>query len=157
MESVVAGEGVGLLRRAVPADLPLVLQLIRDFYRVDGHVFNEERLLPALEPLLEDDSFGIVWLIGQPVGGYAIVCWSYSLESGGPEALLDEIYVADRGNGIGSAAMQAILDQVAALGVGKMFLETELRNARARDFYARAGFEADDSVWMSCDLGKRLR
>jgi GNAT superfamily N-acetyltransferase len=157
MASLDAQEEAGLLRRAEPGDVLLVLGLIRDFYRVDGHVFNESRLRPALEPLLDDDRFGVVWLIGQPVGGYAIVTWSYSLESGGREALLDEIYVADPGHGLGSAAMRAILDDVAARGVGKMFLETELRNARARDFYTRAGFDTDDSIWMSCDPGKRLR
>lgn len=153
----VAQEEAGLLRRADSGDLPVVLELIREFYRVDGHVFNEARLRPALEPLLEDDRFGVVWLIGQPIGGYAIVTWSYSLESGGREALLDEIFVGERGHGVGSAAMQVILDDVAARGIGKMFLETELRNTRARDFYTRAGFDTDDSIWMSCDPGKRLR
>jgi len=33
-----------------------------------------------------------------------------------------------------------------------MFLETETHNERARRFYSRQGFEADDSIWMSRDL-----
>lgn len=32
-------------------------------------------------------------MIGEPPLGYAIVTWGYSLESGGREALLDEIYL----------------------------------------------------------------
>jgi hypothetical protein len=34
----------------------------------------------------------------------------------------------------------------------KMFLETERHNDRARTFYARQGFDADDSIWMSRSL-----
>jgi ribosomal protein S18 acetylase RimI-like enzyme len=30
-----------------------------------------------------------------------------------------------------------------------MFLETEAHNERVRGFYARHGFAAEDSVWMS--------
>lgn len=34
-----------------------------------------------------------------------------------------------------------------------MFLETESPNEGARRFYRRHGFEADDSTWMSRELG----
>ena len=46
--------------------------------------------------------------------------------------------------------MQALFEDLRGRGVIKMFLETE--RARARTFYARQGFEADDSIWMSRSL-----
>ena len=48
--------------------------------------------------------------------------------------------------------MQALFEELRGRGVIKMFLETERHNARARTFYARQGFEADDSIWMSRPL-----
>jgi hypothetical protein len=33
-----------------------------------------------------------------------------------------------------------------------VFLETEAHNERVRSFYARCGFEAEESVWMSRSL-----
>ena len=81
--------------------------------------------------------------------GYVVITWGYSLESGGREALIDEIYLRRRGEGRGSKVMDALFDDMAARGVVKMFLETETHNHRARRFYARQGFDEDDSIWMS--------
>jgi GNAT superfamily N-acetyltransferase len=81
-----------------------------------------------------------------------IVTWSYSLESGGREALLDEIYVMQRGHGVGGEFLQAIVADLSGRGVQRFFLETELHNKRVRSFYLRYGFQADDSIWMSRDV-----
>ena len=64
------------------------------------------------------------------------------------EALIDEIYLRQRGQGVGTKVMRALFEHLRGRIV-KMFLETERHNARARTFYARQGFEADDSIWMS--------
>jgi GNAT superfamily N-acetyltransferase len=140
------------MRRAGLADKPLLMQLIAAFYRADHHDFDRESLELALPPLLRDDSFGVVWLLDAPVLGYAVVTWSYSLESGGREALLDEIYVAQQGKGVGSEFLQAIISDLHGREIQRFFLETELHNERVRGFYARHGFAADDSVWMSRDI-----
>lgn len=143
------------LTRATPEDQPELLVLIREFCSVDQHPFDEQRIVECLPPLLECDDHGVVWKIGDPVVGYAVVTWGYSLESGGREALIDEIYVRSRGEGLGSQALHAILDDCRARGCKIVFLETEARNARVRNFYARAGFVADDSIWMSLPLAGR--
>lgn len=140
------------LTRATVADLPALLVLIKEFCAIDGHVFDEQRIGESLPALLSSDTHGVVWKIGDPVDGYAVITWGYSLESGGREALVDEIYVRSRGNGLGSAALAAILEDCRQRGCKVMFLETEARNARVRRFYARAGFRADDSIWMSRSL-----
>ena len=112
----------------------------------------DRRHLPLLlTPLLEHDEFGAVYLVDDDQG-YVVITWGYSLESGGREALVDEIYLRQRGRGVGTKVMQALFDDLQGRGIVKMFLETERHNARARTFYARQGFEADDSIWMSRSL-----
>ena len=143
-----------LLRPAGPRDLDTLLALIREFYLEDGHPYDERKLTSALGPLLENEQYGIVWLIDEPPAGYAIVIWGYSLESGGPDALLDEIYVRERGRGLGGRALEAILEDLRRRGLSRMFLETEGHNRRARRFYARHGFEEEDSVWMTWEAGR---
>jgi GNAT superfamily N-acetyltransferase len=137
------------LVRATPDDLPLLLELVREFCSVDQHPYDEARLRECLPALLESDRFGLVWKLGEPAVGYAVVTWGYSLESGGAEALIDEIYLRERGRGLGALVLEAIIDDCRSRGFKRMFLETESHNARVRRFYARAGFEEDDSVWMS--------
>jgi len=140
------------LTRAGMGDLPLLLELIREFYAVDHHGYDEARLRACLPPLLEGDEHGVIWMIGKPAQGYAVIAWGYSLESGGRDALIDEIYLRSRNAGLGTAALRAIIDDCRARGLRRMFLETESHNAQVRRFYARAGFEQDDSVWMSRSL-----
>ena len=137
-----------VLRRARIEHLPLMLTLVSEFCVTDQHTFDPDRVTRALVPLLEDDAHGVVYLVDNE-RGYVVITWGYSLESGGREALIDEIYLRRRGEGLGSKVMDALFDDMAARGVVKMFLETETHNHRARRFYARQGFDEDDSIWMS--------
>jgi GNAT superfamily N-acetyltransferase len=142
----------GVIARARVADEAVLLPLIREFYEVDRHPFERERVLAGLRPLLADDRHGQVWLIREPgaeVGGYAVVTWGWSLESGGREALLDEIYVRTPGTGLGGTALEAIVKAAADAGASAIFLETEAHNDRARSFYQRGGFTTEESIWMS--------
>jgi ribosomal protein S18 acetylase RimI-like enzyme len=143
-----------VLTRARVADLDLLVELSRRYCELDRHVFDEDRARAGFGPLLESDRHGVVWLIGPEAdaAGYAVVTWGWSVEGGGPEALLDEIYVADRGRGLGSSAVSAVLDDCRHRGMLRVFLETEAHNEDARRFYDRLGFVTEASVWMSKDL-----
>ena len=110
------------------------------------------RARAGLAPLLEQRAPGGVWMVLDDTGaviGYAILAWSWSVEIGGPEAVLDEFYVARRGEGFGSRALEAIVRQAWDHGMLRIFMETERANDRARSLYLRHGFEADDSIWLS--------
>ena len=148
--------GVGTTRRAGPADVEHLVALIKEFYAIDRHSYADERVKAGLVPLLEDDRFGQVWLIHaadeDEADGYAVVTWSWSLESGGRDCLLDELYLRTRGTGLGGAALAEITAAAADAGARAMFLETEAHNERVRAFYRRNGFVTEQSVWMSRSL-----
>ncbi|MEE4203369.1 MAG: GNAT family N-acetyltransferase [Halieaceae bacterium] len=139
------------LRRAGSQDLQHLLTMIHAFCEVDGHRFEQARIEKALMPLLTDDQYGGVWLI-EPQLGYAVITWGYSLESGGREALIDELYVSQRNQGIGQAVIKDIVEIARAADCQVIFLESERHNEAARRFYARQGFVIDDSIWMSRPL-----
>jgi GNAT superfamily N-acetyltransferase len=140
-----------VIRTAGPEDADGLIGLIREFYVVDHHPWDEEVVRAGLEPLLASDDHGVVLLADG--GGYAVITWSWSVESGGRDVLLDEIYVRDRGEGAGSELMAAVFAEMRDRGLRRIFLETETANHRARSFYARHGFEVEDSVWMLADIG----
>lgn len=144
-----------MIRTASRDDEGALLELIAEFYEIDGHPFVFETVRTGLGPLLDSDRYGMVLVAddGDGVIGYAAVVWSYSIESGGPDALLDEIYVRRRGAGVGRRLMERIFEEVRARGMRRIFLETEPSNERGRSFYRRLGFEVEDSVWMLADIG----
>jgi ribosomal protein S18 acetylase RimI-like enzyme len=136
------------IRRAAPADLDRLVELHAAFCVLDAHPFSAARARAAFGPLLTDDQHGVVWITERP-DAYAVLTWGWSIEAGGAEAVLDEIYVSDRGAGAGSMLIEHLISDAEHRGLARVFLETELHNERVRGFYARHGFESDDSVWMS--------
>lgn len=141
-------------RRAVDGDLEALWPLIQAFYEIDHHDFERDRIERAIRPLLVDDTYGQVWVLDRAgeVEGYAVVTWSWSVESGGRDCILDEIYVAFRARGRGSKLLSAVFDGARAAGASAVFLETEAHNVRGRSFYQRHGFDVEGCVWMSRSL-----
>ncbi len=143
------------IRRAVPSDLAELLQLCAAYCTADSHDFEPGRARAGFEPLLKNDDLGVVWLAetDERSVGYAVVTWGWSIESGGRDALLDEVYAGSPGAGVGSMLMERLLDDCRRRGLPRVFLETERHNESARRFYHRFGFVVEDSVWMALDLG----
>ena len=142
-------------RAATPADIPALCALMRQYYAHDYLEFDEARATNALHTLLRE-ARGMAWRLradGADVG-YAVIVWSYSLEYGGLEAVLDELYLAPaaRGLGLGRELMQHVTQAARDAGAVVLRLETELDNENARTFYARLGFETLDRVLLQMDL-----
>jgi GNAT superfamily N-acetyltransferase len=57
------------------------------------------------------------WLKRKVIAGYLVITWGWGIESGGREALIDEIYVTPeyRGQGLASALIYASLEKAKAL------------------------------------------
>lgn len=142
------------IRRAAPGDLADLLPLVAEYCAADDHPYDAARVTEGLEPLLADDRHGVVWLAcdGDRAEGYAAVTWGWSIEIGGLDVVLDELYVRTRGRGTGSRLIETLETDCRARGVKRIFLETEHPNERARRLYARHGYEADTSIWMSKEL-----
>jgi GNAT superfamily N-acetyltransferase len=136
------------IRRAGPPELDTLVDLHREFCEVDGHPFDQPRARAAFAPLLIDDAHGVVWFVDEP-RAYAVLTWGWSVEAGGAEAVLDELFVTERDGGVGAALLSHLLADGRRRGLARIFLETEARNERVRRFYERHGFRADDSIWLS--------
>jgi GNAT superfamily N-acetyltransferase len=144
-----------MLRRARTDDLADLLALVAEYCAADAHTFDVDRVSDALRPLLADDTHGQVWVQDSDgtLEGYIVTAWSWSLESGGRECLVDELYVRQRRRGHGRALLTRALDAARGQGCRVAFLETEPANEDARAFYARLGFDRELSVWCSRALG----
>ena len=118
---------------------------MRALYQEDGRTpFLEQPAEKALRHLLDEPDRGRVWLIergGEPAG-YLVLTWGFSLEFHGPDAFIDELYVAPRhrGVGLGREAVELAEGTCRAHGVGALHLEVETDNQRAHELYRRSGF-----------------
>ncbi len=142
------------LHLAGPDDADRVLPLVAAFHAERGFDTDAEHQAGAIMPLLEGSPHGAIWLVGPrkaPVG-YIVVTFGWSVEFGGLDAIVDEIYIraAVRGRGMGGEALDGIAKALREAGVRALHLEVDGKDARAQRFYARARFQPRDGyMFMS--------
>ena len=99
----------------------------------------------AIAPLLDGSPHGAIWLIGPrraPVG-YVAVTFGWSIEFGGLDGIIDELYIRPtvRKRGMGSEALMSIAQALTEAGVRALHLEVDRDDDTAQRLYARAHFE----------------
>ena len=141
------------VRRALMADQDAVLALMRGYCQEVGTALSDEHLLDAIGPLIANEQLGdlLVAEQGEDLAGYLVITWGWGIESGGAEALIDEMFVAAeyRHQGVGTLLMTEAQSRASAKDVKVIFLETEQNNPESRELYDRLGFEIESSIWMS--------
>jgi len=141
------------------ADIELLLQFMREYYEFDHLPFDEQIARAALEKLVGDDALGRVWLIHyeDKAVGYLVLTLGYSLEYGGRDAFIDEVYIraSHRGYGIGTSALRFAEERCRALGVRALHLEVERANTNALGVYRKAGFVDHDRYLLTKRILKK--
>src|SRR5262245_4391616 len=97
------------MRKASPDDVQQLVAMMEEFYAEGGYPLNHRRATDAFTALIADERLGYVFFIqadGRDVG-YVVVTLCYSMEYGGPNAFVDDLFVRKpfRGAGLGTAAL----------------------------------------------------
>jgi diamine N-acetyltransferase len=146
-----------ILRLAGPSDIDLLLPLMREYYEFDHLEYDSQRARRTMLALLEDARLGRTWFIetSGETCGYLALCYGYSLELGGRDAYVDEVYLREswRGRGLGTRALEAACSAARADGVVALYLEVRQDNVEAQRYYERLGFERRDRYFL---LARRL-
>ena len=133
-----------LLHLAGQGDLARLLPMVAAFHREAGIDSDDATREAAIAPLLEGSPLGAIWLIGPKMSpvGYVAVGFGWSIELGGMDGFIDELWVREkvRGRGMGSEALLTLQKALAEAGVRALHLEAT--GAAAQRIYERAGFRA---------------
>jgi diamine N-acetyltransferase len=127
-------------------DLPILLSLMRAMQEDDpwSAPFEDDRVREAVRNLLANPGFGQAWLVhdGGRIVGYAVMAFDHSLEYGGRNAWVDEIFIDtdSRGKGLGAQVLDFVEKAALEAGVTAIHLEVNEGN-QAIDLYRRRGFQ----------------
>lgn len=140
-----------------PEHLEKVVTLAAAFHAESGIEMSDEDRRAALGPLLDGLPYGVVYLIGPPRApiGYVVICFSWSVEFGGLDAVIDELYIRPgvRGRGIATEALIAVPRALSEGGLRAIHLEVDRDNTKALRLYKRAGFAPREKyMFMSRQL-----
>ncbi len=141
------------LRNDFQDDFNELIETMREFYAHERLTFRRSYLESAVKRLLEEPALGRIWWITETDQrvGYLVLTFSYSLEYGGKNALIDEFFVRakHRGRGIGTQVL-ALADRACAdCGAGVIYLEADRTNVPAQALYRRHGFIDKDRFLLS--------
>ena len=138
----------GSVRKADLTHIPLLVDLMEEFYKESDYMLNRERAAAAFHALLSDQRLGEVWLIETDTEtvGYVVITLGFGMEYGGMNATLDDMFIkpAYRGKGLGKAALTKVRDACRKAGVRAMHVEVGPDNAPALAVYRAIGFECMD-------------
>lgn len=134
-----------------------VLAMCEAYYQGEGYAFDKAHLRRAITMLGSDNRLGHIWVTLSPESkpvGYLAVTLGFSLEYGGCDAFLDEMYVETdhRRKGFGRALMTEAIDWCRAHEVRAIHLEVEAVNAGAEAFYRKVGFGGNDRRLLTLRL-----
>jgi ribosomal protein S18 acetylase RimI-like enzyme len=133
---------------AKPDDLDKVLALVAAFHDEMEITSSDDSRRDAIFPLLDGIPYGAVYLVGPtraPIG-YIVVTFSWSIEYGGMDGFVDELYVRPpvRGRGIATEVLLALPKTLAEAGIKALHLEVDREDENAQRLYTRARFKASD-------------
>ena len=154
--SAVDGTPQLTLRPGTPADVPLLLALIRELAAYE----RAPEAAVASEADLLRDGFGAVPLFrtliaeldGAPVG-FALFFLAYSTWRGRPTLYLEDLFVRPlaRGNGAGRGLMLALAREAVRLGCARFVWQVLDWNTPSIRFYESLGAEVQRE-WLTCRL-----
>ena len=132
------------LTLATPEHLSRLTSLVAAFHDEEGITQDDAMRQAAIAPLLDGSPHGAIYLIGPPRApiGYIVISFGWSLEFGGLDGLVDELYIRPgvRGRGIASEVLVSLPTALSAAGLKALHLEVAGSNETARRMYKRAGF-----------------
>jgi ribosomal protein S18 acetylase RimI-like enzyme len=136
--------GDAAIRRATPGDAEAVARLLHDFQaEFDEPSPGPEALEERYADLIRNRDMTVL-LAGDGPAGFAQIRYRPWVYSAGPQAhsYLEELYVVPsrRGQGIGRALMEAVLETARNEGATHMELGTSETDTAARALYASVGF-----------------
>jgi ribosomal protein S18 acetylase RimI-like enzyme len=119
----------------------------------DGHPLSAggRRALKAL--CMGETPHGLGFMIehdGKPIG-YLVIGLGFSVEFGGVDAFLDELYIDEdhRGRGLGTSALEELGKVARRLKIKALHLEAMPANDGAARLYERQGFRLSERRLMS--------
>ena len=124
--------------------LDQVLPLVTDFHQEADITLPADTRRAAIETLLTQPHLGSIWGVhkAKKLIGYVATCPGFSIEIGGMDAFIDELYLIPdvRGQGFGKWVLEFIKEQMAAEGIIALHLIVADSNRCAIELYEREGF-----------------
>jgi ribosomal protein S18 acetylase RimI-like enzyme len=134
-----------MLREATPEDVPVLVEMMEEFYVESDHVLDHEEATSAFQTLLKQPHYGVIWLAihDSDVAGYVILTVRFAMEFGGLDGSIDDLYIRPeaRRKGFASQLLQSLLIECDDRGLKALHVEVGFDNEAAQALYQNFGLQ----------------
>ena len=120
--------------------------MVQEFWAFENILFSSVAALKVWQQAWAHPEFVRGWLLEfeSHTVGYVVLTFGFSLEYGGLDAYIDELFVKPdfRGRGFASRALEFLDSECRKLNVQALHLEVDADNLTAKSMYAKTGFES---------------
>lgn len=133
------------IRKATIENIDRLVDLVGEYHKFESINSTPTQRKTSIEPLISDETeMGFVLLAwsSERCIGYVAICYGYSIELGGRDAFVDELFVVadQRGKGVGKLLVETATDYAKRNNVKVLHLEVANDNETARRFYQKLNF-----------------
>ena len=137
-----------MVHAATHEDIPRLIEMMEEFY-AEGHFeLDHAEATKSFRTLLENEPFGAIWMSfdGDQAVGYVVLTVRFSMEFGGFDGCIDDLYVrpAARRKGFAHELIEALLIECHDRDLESLHVEVAPDNIPARHLYNRAGLQLRD-------------
>ena len=127
-----------------PDDADILLGMVAQFHNEIGIETTADERANSVVPILEGTPLAVAYLFGPknaPVG-YLIISFGWSLELGGMDGFLDEIWIRPnvRKRGLAQEALNSVIGALSGAGLKAIHLEVNRNDGSTQSLYRRMGF-----------------
>ena len=145
-----------VVERASHNDIPRLVDLMEQFYAESSYALDRSWASRSFERLLGDEGLGAAWLArhGADVAGYVVVTLKHSMEFGGVDAFIDDLFVRAnfRRQGVASALLSALFEHCRDVHAAAVHVEVGPENAPARALYRTCGLSDQGRVTLTAKV-----
>ena len=129
-------------------DSTALLTMVAQFHQEIGIETTEDEREASVMPILEGTPLAVAYLFGPKNAsvGYLIISFGWSLELGGMDGFLDEIWIRPnvRKRGLAQEALNSVIGALKGAGLKAIHLEVNRNDGTTQSLYRRLGFHMRD-------------
>jgi ribosomal protein S18 acetylase RimI-like enzyme len=137
-----------LIRLATHADVPALVELMREFYAESSYPLDVGWASRAFVRLIDQPGYGAIWIIlnGAEAVGHIVLSVRYTMEFGGLSGYIDDLFVrpGHRRKGAAFAAVDVLFEECRRRDCHSVHVEVGAQNEAAQALYRKFGMVPGD-------------
>ena len=145
-----------VVTKAGVADIGMLVDLMAEFHAESNYSLDRAWAVRSFGELMQDADRSGAWIARRDtkVLGYVVMTMKHSMEFGGPDAFIEDLFVRPgaRRQGVGKALLDALFAECRKRGVLAVHVEVGHDNDAAGGLYEALGMRSDDRKHLTTRL-----